>query len=133
MGVTVMKPFTKEEWIDFVNHVVSQKKQAAMEKHLGTSCRRCMEIVARWQKVRNTAAREASYQPPAAEVRIAEAAFAAAGRATQEVEKSGFVQVLFDSFLQPMLAGARSGGPGARQMLYLPVTYPIPFQTQAKP
>ena len=128
-----MKHFTTEEWIDFVNHVVSQKQQAAMEKHLGTSCRRCMEIVARWQKVRNTAAREASYQPPAAEVRIAEAAFAAAGRATQEVEKSGFVQVLFDSFLQQMLAGARSGGLGTRQMLYRADPYQIDVQIEAKP
>jgi len=128
-----MKHITMEEWIDFVNHVVSQEQQAAMQKHLGTACKRCMETMAQWQKIRNTAAREASYQPPVAAVRIAKAAFAAAGRATQEAEKRGFVQVLFDSFLQPLVAGARSGGVGTRQMLYRADPYQIDVQIEAKP
>jgi len=32
-----MKHITMEEWIDFVNHVVSQEQQAAMQKHLSTA------------------------------------------------------------------------------------------------
>jgi hypothetical protein len=83
--------------------------------------------------VRNTAALEASYQPPAADVRIAKAAFAAAGRATQLEEKTGLVEVLFDSFLQPMLAGARSSSLGTRQMLYRADPYQIDIQIEAKP
>src|SRR5258706_12427176 len=103
-----------------------------MQKHLGTACKRCMETMAQWQKIRNTAAREASYQPPVAAVRIAKAAFAAAGRATQEAEKRGFVQVLFDSFLQPLVAGAPSRGLGTRQMVYRADPYPIDVQIEAK-
>jgi hypothetical protein len=127
-----MKHFTTEEWINFVNRVTSQKQQEAMQKHLGTGCKRCMDTVSLWQRVRNTAALEASYQPPAADVRIAKAAFAAAGRAAQRSEKIGFVEVLFDSFRQRMLAGARSGGLGTRQMLYRADPYQIDIQIEAK-
>ena len=128
-----MKHFTTAEWIDFVNQVTSQKQQAAMQKHLGTGCKRCKEAVALWQKIRNTAVLEASYQPPAADVRIAKAAFAAAGRATHQSAKGSFVEVLFDSFLQPMLAGARSTSLGTRQMLYRADPYQIDIQIEAKP
>jgi len=75
---------------------------------------------------------EASYQPPVTAVRIAKAAFAAAGRATQEAEKRGFVQVLFDSFLQRWW---RERGPAEwkRQMLYRADPYQIDVQIEAKP
>jgi hypothetical protein len=128
-----MKHFTTEEWIDFVNQVSSSNQQEPMKKHLGTGCKSCMKTVALWQKIRNTAAAEARYQPPAADVRIAKAAFSAAGLAAERKEKSGVVEVLFDSFLQPMLAGARSSGLGSRQMLYRADPYQIDIQMEAKP
>jgi hypothetical protein len=128
-----MKHFTSEEWIDFVNQVNSPKQQEAMKKHLGTSCRQCMGTVALWQKLHNTAAMEAMYQPPEADVRIAKAAFAAAGGAARRNEKSSFVEVMFDSFLQPLLAGARSSGVGTRQMLYRADPYQIDIQIESRP
>jgi hypothetical protein len=128
-----MKHFATQDWIDFVNLVNSPKQQEAMKKHLGTGCKRCIETVALWQKVHNAAALEATYQPPATNVRIAKAAFAAAGGATRLKEKSTFIEVLFDSFLQPMVAGARSSGLGSRQMLYRADPYQIDIQIEAKP
>jgi hypothetical protein len=128
-----MKHFKREEWIDFVNQVNSAKQQEAMKEHLGTGCKRCMETVSLWQKVHNTASLEATYQPPAADVRIAKAAFATARKAGHREEKTTFVQVLFDSFLQPMVAGARSSGLGTRQMLYRADPYQIDIQIEAKP
>lgn len=128
-----MKHFTTEEWIDFVNQVSAPKQQEAMKKHLGTGCKRCAETVTLWQKVHNTAAAEASYQPPEADVRIAKAAFAAAGRTVQPKEQGTLVELLFDSFLQPMLAGSRSGGLGTRQMLYRADPYQIDIQIESKP
>lgn len=132
MGGTMMKHFATEDWVDFVNQVTSPKQLQAMKKHLGTGCKQCMETVALWQKLHNTAAMEASYQPPEADVRIAKAAFAAAGVAAQRNTKSSFVEVMFDSFLQPMLAGARSSGLGTRQMLYRADPYQIDIQIEAK-
>jgi hypothetical protein len=64
---------------------------------------------------------------------LAKVAFSAAGRALQPKEKNRFVEVLFDSFLQPLLAGARSGSLGARQMLYRADPYQIDIQIEAKP
>jgi hypothetical protein len=133
MGEMKMKHFMTEEWIDFVNQVTSPKQQEAMKKHLGADCKQCMETVALWQKLHNMAVMEASYQPPEADVRIAKAAFAAAGGVAQRKEKGSFVEVMFDSFLQPLLAGARSSGVGARQMLYRADPYQIDIQIDAKP
>jgi hypothetical protein len=93
-----------------------------------------METVALWQKLHNTGAMEVSYQPPVSQVRLAKAAFATAGRAKQRNEMSSFAEVMFDSFLQPLLAGARSsGGLGTRQMLYRADPYQIDIQIEAKP
>ena len=128
-----MKHFTTEEWIDFVNQVTSPKQQIAMQKHLGTGCKRCQEKEALWQRVQNTATREATYQPSVADVRIAKAAFSAAGRAVRSNEKRGFVELLFDSSMQPLLAGACSGSLGSRQMLYRADPYQIDIQIEAKP
>ena len=127
-----MKHFKTEEWIDYLNQVTSPKQHEAMRKHLGTSCKQCTDTVALWQRVQNTAAGEASYQPSAADVRVAKAAFVATGRAVQPNEKTGFVKVLFDSFSQPLLAGARSGTVGSRQMLYRADPYQIDIQIEAK-
>ena len=128
-----MKHFTTEEWINYVNQVTSPKQQEAMKKHLSTGCEQCMETQALWQKLHNAAAMEATYQPPAADVRMAKAAFTTAGHAGYRKEKSSFVEVLFDSFLQPMLAGARSSAQGTRQMLYRADPYQIDIQIEAKP
>src|ERR1700675_2321093 len=128
-----MKHFSTQEWIDFVNHVAKGNQQEAMQKHLATGCKRCRETVSLWQKVSKTAAAEASYQPPAGTVRLAKAAFATAGMAQPQKESRGVIEVLFDSFLQPAVAGARSVVIGTRQMLYRADPYQIDIQIEPKP
>src|SRR5260221_2199897 len=114
-----MKHRKAEESVDFANGVTSTQPRQAMKKHLATDCRQCMETVALWEKLHKTAALEASYQPPDTEVRIAKAAFVAAGVVVQREEKqSGLAELMFDRVLQPLLARARSGGFGVRQMLH---------------
>ena len=132
-GGTKMKHFTTEDWIDFVNQAASGDRQTAMQKHLESGCKRCEATVALWQRARNTVRREASYQPPPANVRIAKAAFVAAGRAAKPRKASGLIEVLFDSFLQPAIAGSRSAGTGVRQMLYRADPYQVDIQIEAKP
>jgi hypothetical protein len=128
-----MKHFSTRELVDFVNHVVTGNQQEAMQKHLATGCKRCTETVSLWQKVSKTAASEASYQPPAGTVRLAKAAFATAGMAQPQKESRGVIEVLFDSFLQPAVAGARSVVIGTRQMLYRADPYQIDIQIEPKP
>jgi hypothetical protein len=128
-----MRHFTTEEKNDFVNLAVSDQ-QTAMQRHLENGCKRCGgETVPLWQKVRKTAAAKASYQPPLESVRTAKAAFATARRASKRKEADSFIEVLFDSFLQPALAGARSAGTGMRQMLYRADPYQLDVQIEMKP
>jgi hypothetical protein len=128
-----MKHFTTDEWIDFVNQVAANNKKIEMQQHLEGGCGRCTETVALWQKVRKTAASERSYQPPAESVRVAKASFSTAGLAAKPRESSSLIEVLFDSFLQPAIAGARSTGRGVRQMLYRADPYQVDLQIEAKP
>src|SRR5580704_8127861 len=128
-----MKHFSTEEWVDFVNQVIASDEQEVMQKHLATGCKRCKEIVSLWQKVSKTAAAEASYQPSADTVRLAKAAFAASGLAQTRKESQGLIEVLFDSFRQPAVAGARSVVIGTRQMLYRADPYQIDIQIEPKP
>jgi len=127
-----MKHFSTEEWVDFVNQMVTTDQQQAMQKHLGTGCKRCEDTVSLWQKVSKTAAAEASYQPSLDTVRLAKAAFAASGSAQKKKESQSLIEVLFDSFLQPAVVGARSVVIGTRQMLYRADPYQIDIQIEPK-
>ena len=127
-----MKHFATQEWVDFVNHVASNDQQEAMQKHLATGCKRCTETVSLWQKVSKTAAVEVSYQPPPDSVRLAKAAFVTSGLAQTKKESKGLIEVLFDSFQQPALAGARSVVIGTRQMLYRADPFQIDIQIEPK-
>jgi hypothetical protein len=131
--MTEMKHYATEEWIDFVNQVVPTRRQEAMQQHLD-ACAACAKIVALWTKVREQAAAEPSYQPAAGAVHLAKAAFAASGfAAAQQPKSTSVVELLFDSFLQPALAGARSVVIGTRQMLYRAEPYQIDIQIEPKP
>ena len=128
-----MKHFAAVEWSDFVNHMASGDRLKAMQKRRGTGRKRYVETVALWQKVANAAAVEASYQPAAESVRVVKAAFATAGWAAKRQETGGLIQLLFDSFSHPALAGARSAAMRIRQMLYRAEPYQIDIQIEAQP
>ena len=128
-----MKHYSTEEWVDFVNQIATSGQQEAMQKHLATGCKRCKETVSLWQKVSKTAASEASYQPSLDTVRLAKAAYLTTRLNTPQKESRSLVEVLFDSFLQPALAGARSVVIGTRQMLYRADPYQIDIQIEPKP
>jgi hypothetical protein len=128
-----MKHFSTEEWVDFVNQVIASSQREKMQNHLATGCKRCTETVSLWQKVSKSAAAEASYQPPADTVRLAKAAFATAGMTQEQEGSRGLIEVLFDSFMQPALAGSRSVVIGTRQMLYRADPYQIDIQIEPKP
>lgn len=128
-----MKHFTTEKWIDFVNQTVTVGEKESMEKHLKQGCKRCFETVSMWRRFRESAIAEENYQPPASAVRIAKAAFAAAGLKGQRNEVGSRISVLFDSFLQPVVEGARSAATGSRQMLYRADPFQIDLQIEAKP
>ncbi len=107
-----MTHFTAEEWIDFANEAVAQSRRQEMERHLEEGCSRCKKAASLWQKVRQTAKSAADCQPPEDEVRIAKAGFTGNQLYGKRAKVPGLVEVLFDSFLQPLTAGARSSKSG---------------------
>jgi len=126
-----MEHFATEKWIDFVNQAVGTNEKQLMERHLQQGCKRCRKTVSLWQKVRQSAASEANYQPPEHAVRLAKVAFAEAGLAGQRKGAGSRIKLLFDSFLQPAFEGARSAGAGTRQMLYRADPFHIDIQVEA--
>ncbi|MGB8456307.1 MAG: hypothetical protein WCE50_01230 [Candidatus Acidiferrum sp.] len=128
-----MKHYLTEEWIDFVNHAATSARQVAMQKHLATGCKSCRETLSLWQKVSKSAAAEVSYQPPPDVLHLVKAAFATSGLAPSKKKSQGLIEVLFDSFRQPAIAGARSVVIGTRQMLYRADPYQIDIQIEPKP
>jgi phage FluMu protein Com len=128
-----MKHFTTEEWIDFANESLAQSRRQQMEMHLEEGCPRCKKVASLWQKVRQTAKSAADRQPPEDAVRIAKARFTSTHEYGKRTKVPGFVEVLFDSFLQPLAAGARSSESGTRQMLYRAEPYQVDLHIEAKP
>jgi hypothetical protein len=126
-----MKHFTTVEWIDLVNQVVTPSVKQQMEEHLA-NCKQCTTEFLRWQRIRQLGAGEESYQPPEETVRIVKAAFAGSQFAAQRRGARGALAVLFDSFLQPALAGVRSAGSASRRMLYGADPYQIDLQIEAQ-
>ena len=128
-----MEHFTTELWIDFVNQAVDINSYELMTQHLKQGCKRCEEAVSLWQRVRQSAVSETNYQPPEDAVRVAKATFAGAELAGQRKGTGSRIKVLFDSFLQPVVEGARSAATATRQMLYRADPFQIDVQVEAKP
>src|SRR5258708_25892216 len=128
-----MKHFMTEEWVDFVNEAVAASKRHQMERDLQEGYTRCKKLISLWQKVRQTAKPAAECEPPEQAGRIAKAGFSAMRLAGKPARSPRLVEVLFDSFLQPLVQGARSSGSGMRQMLYRAEPYQVDLQIEAKP
>jgi hypothetical protein len=132
-GGIAMKHFENEEWIDFVNQKLPSAKHKQMQRHLDAGCSHCGAAAATWQRVREAGIVERSYQPPDGAVRAIKAAFEGSGRSAGRRKPSSVIETLFDSFLQPALAGARSSGSRTRQVLYRAEPYQIDVQIEATP
>jgi hypothetical protein len=128
-----MEHFNVEKWIDFVNQAVTSNEKQQMAKHLNLGCESCQETVSLWQRVQASAAVEGNYQPSDSAVRMAKAAFASVALTSRKKGAGSRVKLLFDSFLQPVLAGVRSASAGTRQMLYRADPYQIDVQLEMKP
>jgi hypothetical protein len=128
-----MNHFKTEDWIDYANKALAEKKKAEMRKHLDDGCQRCQRSAALWGRIRLAAARESSYQPPADTLRIVKAGFVSSDLVRQGRGSRGGVRLLFDSFLQPAPAGMRSADFRTRQMLYRADPYQLDLEIESTP
>jgi len=109
-----MRHFAAEKWVELARNVPPAAERERLENHL-SECSECAALGDFYRQVVNRGAREALYQVPDGAVRAVKARFAAAGLGQA---KAGILELLFDSVLQPMTAGARASVASARQLLY---------------
>jgi hypothetical protein len=128
-----MKHFKAEERVDFVNRATSPEQMETIQKHLVIGCEKGAKHVALRRTVRSLATAESAYQPLEQAVREASAMFGPAKWAGSRNEKSRIIEVLFDSFLQPVCSGARAAYTGIRHVLYRADPFQIDLQIEAKP
>jgi len=129
----LMLQFRALEWIDFVNHLAPDDRRKERNQSRARDRKDHRETEALWNKVAEAAAAEPNYQPPPQKVRAVKSAFTVTGPAAGRRETGGLIQLLFDSFSQPALAGIRSGSMRIRQMLYRADPYQIDFQIELEP
>jgi hypothetical protein len=108
-----MKHFQAEEWADLVRDVASAEAARAMQEHLHDGCQACQAIVDGFRAVVEVSAREANCEPPDHVVRSVKALLALA-----RPQKRTLAALVFDSLRQPVLAGVRSAGAAARQIVF---------------
>jgi hypothetical protein len=104
--------FSEAQWADFARDLVAPTMRATMQQHLDSGCKDCGMILSSLQHVYDFAKQEPGSTPPLDTVRIVKSQFVAASGLV-----SGRVRLLFDSLLQPAMAGVR-GSISARQFLF---------------
>ena len=128
-----MLQFRAMGWIGLGSHLACDDRRTEMKQSPARDSKDHAETEALWKKVAKVAAAEASYQPPPQKVRAVKSAFAMTGPASKRQKTVGLIQLLYDSFSQPALAGIRSGSIRIRQMLYRADPYQIDFQIESQP
>ena len=124
-----MKHVENKELIDFVNRLMDQGQMDRIQTHLSGGCKGCERRLETWSNVRRFAEVESIYQPPEQVVRVAKGMFR--GRAPRG-GNNNIVEVLFDSFRRPMIAGVRVSGTGVRQLLFRAGGYEIDLQVERR-
>ncbi|HUK26489.1 MAG TPA: hypothetical protein VLV49_18065 [Terriglobales bacterium] len=105
-----MKHYNEASWADFARNLLSADLRAAMQKHAG-KCSTCRALLRMSEQIIAFAREEPSLTPPDNLVHLVKTQFMASAPA------KGKVRLMFDSLLQPALAGVR--GPASdRQLLF---------------
>ena len=120
-----MKHYSEEQWVDFARNAIEGSVKEKMQSHLDTGCAECSQELAIWQRFHSVARRTSHDQPSEGSLRIVKSAFANQWPAKRRAPQAAIVELLFDSFRTPALAGVRSAASRSRQLLYGTATYRI--------
>jgi hypothetical protein len=109
-----MHHFSEEVFADYVRGI-DVPAHTELQSHLASHCSQCTQTLNVWRDLQAIAARENTYFPPEAAVRMIKLEAQARKMQQQELSEN----LVFDSFSQPALVGVRSAGAAAaRQMVY---------------
>jgi hypothetical protein len=113
-----MKHFSLEEWLDFARKRAPSESIAEMQRHLAESCTECARIVATWNAALDVASREKRFQAPESGVRCAKALFNIAPPEKAAGLDLHVARLVFSSFGQPAMEGARGAGASSCHLLF---------------
>jgi hypothetical protein len=109
-----MTHLAPEQIADFARKTLPAADSRDLQQHVA-ECPECADLSSLYGRMGLMGAKESIYQPPDSVIRSVKAHFGfvqAAGR------KMSVLEFLFDSFAQPIAAGARASVASARQLLY---------------
>src|SRR4051795_12941787 len=110
-----MSHFSAMEWVDFARGLVPPEKATLMETS-AQSCDECKSSSAFWGHVYELLNREGDYEPSTPVLQAVIDAFPEEKPAPWWAKVTDLATVIFDSVLQPALAGVRSSAKSNRQM-----------------
>ena len=110
-----MSHFSAIEWVDFARRLISPEKANQMQASIET-CDECKFSSAFWGQIYDILNREREYEPSSAGLQAMKDAFPDEKPFGWIAKMTDFATVVFDSFLQPALAGVRSSDRTSRQI-----------------
>src|SRR5262245_56761809 len=113
-----MKHYAPERWAEFVRNTVSTEQRIAMQTHIDQGCRDCASLVRLYQRLVRVGERLKRYEPAKEDVRMVKVGFASYLPRTGATKASPPLELLFDSLMQPIAAGARTSDRSTRHLLY---------------
>ncbi len=124
-----MSHYDLTRWIDYLRGLVDVQEHSEMTRHLSecSSCRATHDLFARVAVRMHS---DLQYEIPENVIRNARAIFAANAPAKRTLLQRLTGSLVFDSFLQPALAGARTGTPGMRHALYEAGDYSVDIRLE---
>ena len=111
-----MAHFSDEAWADFARGINHSETSTAIQKHLLERCVECMRAHGYWSMISSVASTAKAYAAPEDAVRMVNLQFEELHR--REARDYALGHLVFDSLIQPAVAGVRSGGISARQVVY---------------
>lgn len=112
-----MEHFSTEQWVNFVRGV-SRGETLAMQQHLDEQCAECLKSQNVWRTVMEQSRQSNRVKPPESSLQAVRAGFTLRNVISFPSGKLDLATLQFDSDLQPLAAGIRSGSGSARQLLY---------------
>ncbi len=113
-----MKHFGIHEWVDFGRGLTPVGDIARMGEHLASGCKECKSVVDFCGKLAVVCRSMANVEVPASAVRLAYSVFPAQAVPTRKRTLRIPIELIFDSFMVPSVAGVRSGWQVGWQALY---------------
>jgi hypothetical protein len=110
-----MSHFSVTEWVDFARGLTPPDRASLMRASAET-CDECKSSSRFWGHIYELLTRESRYQPSAPALESVKNAFPEEKPLPWLVKVADFATIVFDSFLQPALAGVRSSARSSRQI-----------------